>query len=326
MKRIILASLIFAATTLVSLAGEDPLARQLLAASEQQVDLFSRDASPFQLEVEFIVQIQVRTQGHLTYRWEDDDRWWRKVKMGDFQQVDVKNGDRLYTSRNAPFTPVRTLELLSVIHVGQNRDRLQIRKLKRRAEKGLAITCLQLQKQSKGGETHELCIDSSSHEIVSDEWKVQPDGSIRIEYSDYAEFRGHSYPRKISRFEDGIKTITAQVVSVSTVPFDDALLVPPKGAIERRHCADMKHPIPVKTPDPMYPKSASQNRLMGDTTVSMTVFADGSVGDIHLIGSSGRSMDDATLETLKGWKFKPAMCGTEPVVADIEVVVSFRLR
>jgi TonB family protein len=178
----------------------------------------------------------------------------------------------------------------------------------------------------EGGQAHELCLNSSSHEILSDEWKVPPDGSSRTEYSDYSEFRGHRYPHKITRFENGIKTITAQVVSVTTIPFDEALLVPPKGAIERRQCADMRHPIPVKTPDPMYPKSASQNRLMGDTTVSMTVFADGSVGEIHLIGSGGRSIDDATLETLKGWKFKPAMCGTEPVVADIEVVVSFRLQ
>jgi protein TonB len=87
----------------------------------------------------------------------------------------------------------------------------------------------------------------------------------------------------------------------------------------------MRHPIPVKTPDPAYPKSASQNRLMGDTTVAMTVLANGSVTDVRLVGSAARSMDDATLQTLKGWKFKPAMCGTEPVVSDIEVVVSFRL-
>ncbi len=88
----------------------------------------------------------------------------------------------------------------------------------------------------------------------------------------------------------------------------------------------MKHPIPVKTPDPAYPNSARENRLIGDTTVSMTVFTDGSVGEIQLIGRATHSMDDATLETLKGWKFKPAMCGAEPVVADIEVIVSFRLH
>ena len=161
---------------------------------------------------------------------------------------------------------------------------------------------------------------------MSDEWKERPDGSGRLEYSDYLEFRGHRYPRKIEQFENGIKAITAQIVSLATVPLNEALLVPPKEAIERRQCAGMKHPVPVKTPDPLYPKSASQNRLMGDTSVSMTVFADGSVGEIQLIGSSTRSMDDATLQTLKGWKFKPAMCGADPVVSDIEVMVSFRLE
>jgi TonB family protein len=45
---------------------------------------------------------------------------------------------------------------------------------------------------------------------------------------------------------------------------------------------------------------------MGDTTVAMTVLTDGSVTDIRLIGTATRSMDDATLQTLTGWKFKPA--------------------
>ncbi len=125
---------------------------------------------------------------------------------------------------------------------------------------------------------------------------------------------------------NGSKIITAQVDNLSATTFDDALLMPPKGAIERRQCAKMRPAVPVSTPDPLYPKSASQNKLMGDTTVSMTVLTDGSVADIPLIGSATRSMDGATLQTLKGWKFKPAMCGTEPLVSDIQVVVSFRLR
>lgn len=88
----------------------------------------------------------------------------------------------------------------------------------------------------------------------------------------------------------------------------------------------MKGAVPLKTPDPIYPRSASENKLMGDTTATMTVLTDGSVTDIQLVGSAARSMDEATLQTLKTWKFKPAMCGAEPVVSDIEVVVSFRLR
>ena len=65
---------------------------------------------------------------------------------------------------------------------------------------------------------------------------------------------------------------------------------------------------------------------MGDTIVAMTILTDGSVSGIQLVGSAARSMDDATLQTLRSWKFKPAMCGADPVVSDIEVVVSVRLQ
>ena len=57
----------------------------------------------------------------------------------------------------------------------------------------------------------------------------------------------------------------------------------------------------------------------------MTVLRDASVTEIQPIGTASQSVDNFTLATLKGRKFKPAMCGTEPVVSDIEVVVCFRL-
>jgi len=326
MKKGILASLFSLAAMHFALASADPATQQLLVAAEQQVDLFNRDASPFHMELDFVAQVQVPTQGHVTYKWQANDRWWRKVSMGAYQQVDIRNGANLYTSRNAPFTPIRVRQLLNLLDIADNPDRLEVKKQKQRVERGLTITCVQLQKNGQKGQTHELCVNPASREILSDEWKTRPDGNGRLEYFDYLEFRGHRYPRKTELFEDGIKAISIQVTTLSTAALDQALLVRPQGAIERRQCAEMKHAVAVKTPDPLYPKSASQNRLIGDTTVSMTVLADGSVGEIQLIGSSTHSMDDATLQTLKGWKFKPAMCGAEPVVSDIEVVVSFRLE
>jgi protein TonB len=108
--------------------------------------------------------------------------------------------------------------------------------------------------------------------------------------------------------------------------FDDSPLVPPKGAIERRECPDIQRAVPIKTPEPIYPRSAGQNGLMGDTTVAMTILTDGSVSDLQVIGRAANTMDEASLQTIKKWKFKPAMCGSDPVVSDIEVVVSFRIN
>ena len=245
--------------------------------------------------------------------------------MGDFEQIEVRNGDRQYTSRNLNFTPVRIGELISLLQFAEGSEGLLAKKQKERVENGMEMVCMRVEGKGRG-KTHEVCVNSASHEILSDEWQEPPDERLREQYTDYFDFVGHRYPRKLQLIVNGSKVITANVSNLATAAFDPTILVAPNGAIERRQCKDMKHAVPLKTPDPMYPKSASQNKLMGDTTVAMTVLTDGSVTDIQLVGSAARSMDDATLQTLKSWRFKPAMCGPESVVSDIEVVVSFRLE
>jgi TonB family protein len=309
--------------SLPALVDDSNAAQQLLLTAKQQASLFHKQANPFQLDLDFVAQINVPIQGHLTLKWESNDRWWRKIVMGDFEQTEIRNGDRQYTSRNISFKPIRTVELINLLQFADRSEGLLAKKQKQRVENGVEMICLQAE---QGFSPHEICINSPSLEILRDEWQEPPDQRRREEYADYFDFEGHRYPRKLQLLVNGSKVITANVVNLTTAAFDQTLLVAPKGAIERRQCTDMKPPMAIKKPDPMYPKSASQDKLMGDTTVAMTVLTDGSVGDIQLIGGATRSMDDATLQTLKSWRFKPAMCGADPVVSDIEVVVSFRLR
>jgi TonB family protein len=322
------------ALTIALLFGNHPLLlsntkldpQQLLVTAKQQASLFHDQASAFQLDIDFVAQMNVSAPGHLTLKWEAKDRWWRRIVMGDFEQIEIRNGDRLYTTRSVNFMPVRIRELISLVQFAEGSEDLLVKKEKLRVENGVEMTCLKVEQANLKGKPHEVCLNSASHEVLSDEWQEPPDERSREQYADYFGFAGRRYPRNLQLLVNGSRVITASVQTLTTAAFDQALLVPPKGAIERRQCADMKHSVPVKTPDPAYPMSARQNRLMGDTTVAMTVLADGSVTDITLIGSATQSMDDATLQTLRSWRFKPAMCGSEPVISDIEVVVSFRLQ
>ena len=326
MKKLIQTTALLICSFSSAFGTSDPMAQQLLITAKQQASLFQNQGSPFQLDVDFVLQINVPTAGHLTLKWEGKDRWWRKIVMQGFEQIEIRNGDRLYTSRNMDFTPIRVGELVSLLQFADGSDSLTVKKQKQRLENGVDITCLQVAQENVKAKPHEVCVNSGSHEILRDEWQEPPDERRKAEYSNYFDFAGHHYPRKLQLLVNGSVTITASVKGLTDTIFDDALLVPPHGSIERRQCNGMKHAEPVKTPDPTYPRSASENKLMGDTTVGMTVLADGSVSNVRLIGTSTHSMDDATLQTLKGWKFKPAMCGSEPVVSDIEVVVSFRLQ
>jgi TonB family protein len=326
MNKLVLATALFLSSVSPLIGATDPAAQQLLISAKQQASLFHDQASPFQIDVDFVAQIKVPAQGHLTLKWQAKDRWWRKIVMDRFEQIDIRSDDRLYTSRNIAFTPIRIRELVSLLQFTEDSAGLRVRKQKQGVENGIEISCLKVEQENLKAKPHEVCINPASQEILRDQWQEPPDERREEQYSDYRDFGGHHFPRKLQLVVNGSVVVKAEVQNLTATVFDQALLLPPRGAIERRQCSEMKHAVALKTPEPMYPKSASQNKLMGDTSVAMTILTDGSVSDVRLIGTATRSMDDATVQTLKGWKFKPAMCGSEPVVSDIEVVVSFRLQ
>jgi TonB family protein len=324
MKNFIFLLVFLFALGCAALAGTNPSAEQALAMAEKQVDLQNAGSDSIHLEMDFVAQNNVPMKGHLALRWAAKDQWWRSVTMGGFREIDVRNGEKLYISRNVGYTPIRVKQVEKLIDISQDVAQLQIKKVRQKKANGISLTCLQInQKESKTKD--ELCIDPSSNDLLSDDWKAA-DKLERNEYGDYREFHGHRYPMKLTQYVAGSKILDATISDLKIETLDNALLVPPKGAIERRQCEGLKHAIPVHAPDPAYPQSAEENGLMGETTVAVTVLADGSVDNIQLVGSSTRSMDEATLNTLKSWRFKPAMCGNEPVITDIEVEVNFRLR
>ena len=324
-RRIALTSVFIIASVILIMGSNNPASQQLLVEAERHASLFGDQQGPFQLEVDFSAQLKVPTSGHLSLRWAATDRWWRKVVLGEFQQIDIRHGEMLYTTRNVDFTPIRVRELIALLQFAEGNN-LVATKQKQMVRESIAVTCLRVQNKEEKSEPHEVCLNSATHDILSDAWNALPDEQRLERYADYLQLGTHYYPRKLELLVNGSKVISAAVSSLTDVPFDDNLLVVPKEAIARRQCPHMKHPIALKTPDPAYPASASRDHLIGDTTVSMTVLADGTVADIRLLGSATHSMDDATLQALKKWRFKPAMCGAEPVVSDIEVVVSFRLE
>jgi TonB family protein len=274
--------------------------------------------------VDFTAQQKLPTQGHFTLKWKSKEQWWRYIELGDYKQIDIRNKGWLYTTRNSSSTPVRARQLIQLIQFAEDAKDLDADKPQTLTEYGAPVNCLRVRNKREKETPHQICVNAS-HDISSDTWWDLPDSPTREEFSDYVDFAGHRFPRSLQLVENASRVIKANVKDLSVRKFNDVLLTKPQGAVERRQCDNWKPPKAVKTPDPPYPPAASHNGSIGDSIVSMTVLADGSATDFQLIGSASRAMDESTLETLRKWKFKPATCGSEPVVSDIEIIVSFRL-
>ena len=315
---------VFVALPVTGIA-EDPV-QQLLMRAKQQADLTLNEQDSFELVIDFTAQQKLPAQGHFTLKWKSKEQWWRLIELGDFKQIDIRNNGWLYTSRNNSSTPVRVREFIQLLHFGEDTKDLITDKRQQMVEYGFPVDCLRVKKKSeKDTPPHQVCLNGS-HEISSDTWWDLPDSPTREEFADYFEFAGHRFPRTMQLVANGSRVIKANVKSLSAKALDEVLLTKPEGAVERRQCDNWKPPQAVKTPDPPYPPAASHNGTIGDSIVSMTVLADGSATDFQLIGSASHAMDKSTLDTLMKWKFKPATCGSEPVVSDVEVIISFRLN
>lgn len=84
-------------------------------------------------------------------------------------------------------------------------------------------------------------------------------------------------------------------------------------------------PVPIYKPEPPYPEKARRARYSGDVILMILVDAEGNVADAQIFKSVERGLDESALETVRRWKFKPAVRDGVPIPVRVPVIVPFRL-
>lgn len=86
-------------------------------------------------------------------------------------------------------------------------------------------------------------------------------------------------------------------------------------------------PRSVFSPVPDYPEwlRKGKHKSGGTCVLALTVDKEGSVRDVHVTRSSDKRLDQSAIDTVKQWKFKPAMRDGKPIAVLTSVEVDFRL-
>jgi TonB family protein len=77
---------------------------------------------------------------------------------------------------------------------------------------------------------------------------------------------------------------------------------------------------------PVYPEKARDARVQGEVVMSMIIGSDGNVQSLRVINSASPVLEQAALEAVKQWKYKPYLLNGSPVEVDTTVTVNFTLR
>ena len=96
------------------------------------------------------------------------------------------------------------------------------------------------------------------------------------------------------------------------------------GAPIYRSSGKRKPPIAKSTPDPVYPKEALAKKLIGTTALWATIGRDGRVSDVEVKKSFEPSLDEAAVDAVRKWKFKPATLDGKPVEVRITIEINHR--
>ena len=81
-------------------------------------------------------------------------------------------------------------------------------------------------------------------------------------------------------------------------------------------------PVKIKDVTPVYPAMAKSARVGGTVQVELTVDPDGKVADARVV-KSVPLLDQAALDAVKQWEYKPSTVGGKPVPVVVTVNVNF---
>ncbi len=81
-------------------------------------------------------------------------------------------------------------------------------------------------------------------------------------------------------------------------------------------------PVPVQRVEPAYPEFAREAQIQGKVTLHVLVGKDGRVKNVKVIkGVTG--LNEAAVDAIKKWVFKPALSNNKPVAVWVEVPMDF---
>jgi TonB family protein len=92
------------------------------------------------------------------------------------------------------------------------------------------------------------------------------------------------------------------------------------------HSRPLYFPACMRCPDPEYPEMARRKRLQGVIAFFVTITAQGTAEQISLIKSFDASLVSNAVQTIRGWRFQPAIGPDgKPFAARVPLEVTYRL-
>ena len=105
----------------------------------------------------------------------------------------------------------------------------------------------------------------------------------------------------------------------------EAPVAPTPACDELQLQIDTSHPRAIFAPDPEYTEEARRAKIQGKVILKVTVGTDGTAHDITVVKGLGHGLDENAVQTVRTWKWQPALELGKPKASEITVEVTFQI-
>lgn len=253
------------------------------------------------------------------------------IRFGNYERVRVRDSKGYWQKNGLGYEPEFVFRLETLLHL---KDAFRLRpnqtlgKVKDRKENGVAEQCTEVKWPNSADRT--MCFDKANGALVSTEYPTgelqTPHEISRIEYGAFNPVAGKVVPYEIPALSDRKVIASVIVLEISKITEESpALFNVPEGAESRAQCDDMQEAYVVSQAFPRYPTSALESHTQGIVMLYAVIEVDGSASRITAIQRMTRDLDEAAIDAVRHWRYKPAACGETPIRVETSIPIGFTL-
>jgi TonB family protein len=199
-----------------------------------------------------------------------------------------------------------------------------------RAVNGSALECLSVSENfaiasnSNRVPGYSDCVDPHSYALKA---KVFDPHVSEDFFDNPVLFRGRYLPGELRIIRQGTVSAVTHLESIEELSvINEADFIVPADAISMaaRLPDDVVQGLLVKKVDPKYPKQAKKSKVQGTVIIRIVIGKDGHVSSVEAV-SGPPELQEAVIEAVKQWVYKPYMLNGEPVEVDSTITSVFKI-
>ncbi len=327
----ILLSALFSASAAIASDNSTQSGADLIEQATAKTNIFALQS--FEMKANIRVDIKGNPlDGLYSLLWNGPQQWKEEISFPGYSEIQVGSRGVVYIKRSTDFIPFRIFQLHSALGYGSEelsagsvftqasffsdapRTNETIKKIHERTIDGAKAECVEILTAEK--HTREVCIAETIGTLIRQNFRDK----------DLMPIGSKVFPRSLSLTEDGKSVASVQVTELKTdVQFPASVFDPPPGAISRPGCMNPNPSQVSHRVEPHYPEEDKYAHRQGTVAIYGIIDKSGVPQGLRVVSSAGPSLDKASLDAIRQWRYQSATCDGNSVDTETVIEVHYRL-